>query len=144
MDRGGCFWVGVVLLGLGLVGCGDVTGVPEYRFTLDSVQGEAWALVGGDVVITGGSFDLRADDRVEQRLTMSCATGQSGCTPPEDWRARQGFLDRAAQMPADWVRVEWADGRQSRLRTAGDTVWVGYGLPPHMGIVGEVVFRFQR
>jgi hypothetical protein len=47
-------------------------------------------------------------------------------------------------MPADWVRVEWADGRQSRLRTAGDTVWVGYALPPHLGIAGEVVFRFQR
>jgi hypothetical protein len=92
----------------------------------------------------GRSFDLRADDTVEQRLTMSCATVHSECTPPEDWRARQGFLDRAAQMPADWVRVEWADGRPSRLRAAGDTVWVGYGLPPHMGIVGEVVFRFQR
>jgi hypothetical protein len=138
------FRVGVVVLGVGLAGCGDATGVPEHRYTLDSVQGEAWALVGGDVVITGGSFDLGSDDTVEQRLTMSCATGQPGCTPPEDWRARQGFLDRAAQMPADWVRVEWADGRQSRLRTAGDTVWVGYALPPHLGIAGEVMFRFQR
>jgi hypothetical protein len=145
MRCSGVRWLAVVaLVGLGLGGCGDVTGVPDYRYTLESVQGQAWALVGDDVVITGGSLDLHPDDAVVQHLSMTCAAGQSGCTPPEEWRARQGVLDRTAAMPQDWIRVEWIDGRQSRLRTAADTVWVGYPLPPHLGIAGEVMFRFQR
>jgi hypothetical protein len=55
MDRVRRLSLGVVVLGVGLAGCGDATGLPEYRFTLDSVEGHAWALVGDDVVITGAA-----------------------------------------------------------------------------------------